>query len=78
MNLEPGTMDSLSGPYGQIFRSNNFVFGQSDAGITGPKVTIPEALSLSTRSSGLFVKKLRIATAFKDFKYAILLEVVLD
>ena len=32
MNLEPGTMDSLSGPYGQIFRSNNFVFGQLGAG----------------------------------------------
>uniref|UniRef100_A0A453NG66 Tubulin/FtsZ GTPase domain-containing protein n=1 Tax=Aegilops tauschii subsp. strangulata TaxID=200361 RepID=A0A453NG66_AEGTS len=33
MDLEPGTMDSLrSGPYGQIFRPDNFVFGQSGAG----------------------------------------------
>ena len=33
MDLEPGTMDSVrSGPYGQIFRSDNFVFGQSGAG----------------------------------------------
>ena len=33
MNLEPGTMDSVrSGPYGQIFRPDNFVFGQSGAG----------------------------------------------
>ncbi|WZZ46686.1 hypothetical protein YC2023_042945 [Brassica napus] len=33
MDLEPGTMDSLrSGPFGQIFRPDNFVFGQSGAG----------------------------------------------
>ncbi|ERN12292.1 hypothetical protein AMTR_s00025p00024610 [Amborella trichopoda] len=32
MDLEPGTMDSvLSGPYGQIFRADNFVFAQSGA-----------------------------------------------
>merc|ERR1711937_534570 len=33
MELEPGTMDSVrSGPFGQIFRPDNFVFGQSGAG----------------------------------------------
>ncbi|RWW73183.1 hypothetical protein BHE74_00018955 [Ensete ventricosum] len=33
MDLEPGTMDSVrSGPIGQIFRPDNFVFGQSGAG----------------------------------------------
>ncbi|TRY70785.1 hypothetical protein TCAL_02844 [Tigriopus californicus] len=33
LDLEPGTMDSVrSGPYGQIFRPDNFVFGQSGAG----------------------------------------------
>eukprot|EP00897_Mesotaenium_endlicherianum_P006971 jgi/Mesen1/6301/ME000325S05448 len=33
MDLEPGTMDSLrAGPIGQIFRPDNFVFGQSGAG----------------------------------------------
>ena len=32
MDLEPGTMDSVrSGPFGQIFRPDNFVFGQSGA-----------------------------------------------
>src|SRR6185369_17124820 len=31
--LRAGTMDSVrSGPYGQIFRPDNFVFGQSGAG----------------------------------------------
>ncbi|KAI7980723.1 Tubulin beta-1 chain [Camellia lanceoleosa] len=39
MDLEPGTMDSIrSGPYGQIFRPDNFVFGQSGAGNNWAKV----------------------------------------
>ncbi|GFP78939.1 probable LRR receptor-like serine/threonine-protein kinase at4g37250 [Phtheirospermum japonicum] len=33
MDLEPGTMDFVrSGPFGQIFKPDNFVFGQSSAG----------------------------------------------
>ena len=33
VDLEPGTMDSVrSGPFGQIFRPDNFVFGQGGAG----------------------------------------------
>ena len=33
VDLEPGTMDAVrSGPYGGIFRPDNFVFGQSGAG----------------------------------------------
>lgn len=33
MDLEPGTMDAVrAGPYGQIFRPDNFVFGQTGAG----------------------------------------------
>ena len=32
-DLEPGTMDSVRvGPFGQLFRSDNFVFGQTGAG----------------------------------------------
>jgi tubulin beta len=32
-DLEPGTMDAVrSGPFGQIFRPDNFIFGQSGAG----------------------------------------------
>merc|ERR1712086_409222 len=31
--LEPGTMDSVrAGPFGQLFRPDNFVFGQTGAG----------------------------------------------
>jgi tubulin beta len=33
VDLEPGTMDAIrSGPYGSLFRPDNFVFGQSGAG----------------------------------------------
>ncbi|KAI1308999.1 Tubulin beta-2 chain [Halotydeus destructor] len=33
VDLEPGTMDAVrSGPFGQMFRPDNFVFGQSGAG----------------------------------------------
>ncbi|KAK6784423.1 hypothetical protein RDI58_017878 [Solanum bulbocastanum] len=33
MDLEPRTMENIrSGPYGQIFHPDNFVFGQSGAG----------------------------------------------
>jgi len=33
LDLEPGTMESIrSGPYGALFRPDNFVFGQSGAG----------------------------------------------
>jgi tubulin beta len=36
MDLEPGTMDSVrAGPYGQIFRPDNFIFGQSATTTTG-------------------------------------------
>ena len=33
VDLEPGTMDSVrGGPYGSLFRPDNYVFGQSGAG----------------------------------------------
>lgn len=33
LDLEPGTMDSVrAGPFGALFRPDNFVFGQSGAG----------------------------------------------
>merc|ERR1712066_1119532 len=43
VDLEPGTMDSVrSGPFGQIFRPDNFVFGQSGAGNTYSVVPSPK------------------------------------
>jgi len=36
LDLEPGTMDSVrAGPYGQLFRPDNFIFGQT--GKNSPK-----------------------------------------
>lgn len=36
VDLEPGTMDSVrSGPFGQIFRPDNFVFGESPLRLCG-------------------------------------------
>ena len=33
IDLEPGTMDAVrAGPFGQLFRPDNFIFGQSGAG----------------------------------------------
>lgn len=33
IDLEPGTMDAVrASPYGQLFRPDNFVYGQSGAG----------------------------------------------
>ena len=33
VDLEPGTMDAVrTGPYGEIFKPENFIFGQSGAG----------------------------------------------
>ena len=46
VDLEPGTMDSVrSGPFGQIFRPDNFVFGQSGAGNNWAKVRSVTTLS---------------------------------
>ena len=47
VDLEPGTMDSVrSGPYGAIFRPDNFVFGQSGAGNNLAKVTFCQGFNL--------------------------------
>ncbi|CAG2178206.1 unnamed protein product [Oppiella nova] len=46
VDLEPGTMDSVrSGPFGQLFRPDNFVFGQSGAGNNWAKGHYTEALN---------------------------------
>merc|ERR1739848_717237 len=47
VDLEPGTMDSVrSGPYGALFRPDNFVFGQSGAGNNGAKGHYTEGAEL--------------------------------
>ncbi|XP_066300071.1 tubulin beta-4B chain-like [Branchiostoma lanceolatum] len=47
MDLEPGTMDSArAGPFGQLFRPDNFVFGQTGAGNNWAKETDSKDLLL--------------------------------
>ena len=44
MDLEPGTMDSVrAGPFGQLFRPDNFVFGQTGAGECGRRRDVVNA-----------------------------------
>ena len=46
-DLEPGTMDAVrGGPYGQIFRPDNFIYGQSGAGNNWAKGHYTEGLRL--------------------------------
>uniref|UniRef100_A0A674BJV4 Tubulin beta-4B chain-like n=1 Tax=Salmo trutta TaxID=8032 RepID=A0A674BJV4_SALTR len=41
VDLEPGTMDSVrSGPFGQIFRPDNFVFGKKLGTVYGPGLVL--------------------------------------
>ncbi len=55
VDLEPGTMDSVrSGPFGQIFRPDNFVFGQSGAGNNWAKGHYTEGTSFSTYDIEIF------------------------
>ena len=49
VDLEPGTMDSVrSSPFGQLFRPDNFVFGQSGAGNNWAKVSTHIRVELIT------------------------------
>ncbi|KAK2576966.1 hypothetical protein KPH14_011930 [Odynerus spinipes] len=62
VDLEPGTMDSVrSGPFGQIFRPDNFVFGQSGAaaifrGRMSMKEVDEQMLNIQNKNSSYFVE----------------------
>merc|ERR1712083_777911 len=67
MDLEPGTMDAVrAGPFGQLFRPDNFVFGQTGPVTTGPRVITPRVPNLLTQSSMLSERRPKVATAFED------------
>ena len=52
MDLEPGTMDSVrAGPFGQLFRPDNFVFGQTGAGNNWAKGHYTEVYIVSLSGS---------------------------
>ena len=62
MDLEPGTMDSVrAGPFGQLFRPDNFVFGQTGAGNNWAKVRLVSVSDLnSTLLQSIMVVQLRV------------------
>ncbi|KAK4743951.1 hypothetical protein SAY87_010263 [Trapa incisa] len=46
MDLEPGTIDSVrSGPFGQIFRPDNFVFGMDEMEFTEAESNMNDLVS---------------------------------
>merc|ERR1712226_600127 len=67
MDLEPGTMDAVrAGPFGQLFRPDNFVFGQTGAGNNWAKGHYTEGAELIDSSSMLSERKPKVAIASKD------------
>merc|ERR1711874_434491 len=77
MDLEPGTMDSVrAGPFGQLFRPDNFVFGQTGAGNNWAKGHYTEGAELITPFLMLSERRLKVVTAYKVSKSATLLVVV--
>ncbi|XP_038976925.1 tubulin beta chain-like [Phoenix dactylifera] len=76
MDLEPGTMDSVrSGPFGQIFRPDNFVFGQSGAGNNWAKGHYTEGAELIDSVLDVVRKEAEncdcLQGQFKDFVFVI-------
>jgi tubulin beta len=60
MDLEPGTMDSVrAGPFGQLFRPDNFVFGQTGAGNNWAKGHYTEGAELIDSVLDVVRKELR-------------------
>merc|ERR1712157_546852 len=69
MDLEPGTMDSVrAGPFGQLFRPDNFVFVRLVPVTTGPRVITPKVPNLLTPSSTLSERRPKVAIVSKVSK----------
>ncbi|KAI5070369.1 hypothetical protein GOP47_0014712 [Adiantum capillus-veneris] len=68
MDLEPGTMDSVrTGPYGQTFRLDNFVFGQSGAGNNWAKGHYTEGMELIDSVLDVVLKEVEKCNCLQDF-----------
>merc|ERR1712227_606648 len=78
VDLEPGTMDSVrSGPFGQVFRPDNFVFGQSGAGNNWAKGHYTEGAELVDSVHDVVRKEAEGCIAFRDSRSPTLLVVAL-
>ena len=76
VDLEPGTMDSVrSGPFGQIFRPDNFVFGQSGAGNNWAKGHYTEGNQPWSTYGHFFSHTKRIAIQICRWGYTIICDI---
>ncbi|KAG4133606.1 hypothetical protein ERO13_D08G105000v2 [Gossypium hirsutum] len=72
MDLEPGTIDSVRfGPFGQTFRPDNFVFGQSGAGNNWAKGYYTEGAELIDSVLDVVRKEAENCDCLQDFGAAI-------
>jgi tubulin beta len=69
VDLEPGTMDSVrAGQYGQLFRPDNFVFGQSGAGNNWAKGYYTEGQELAEPILDVIRKEAESCDALQGFQ----------
>ncbi|XP_037931257.1 tubulin beta-2 chain-like [Teleopsis dalmanni] len=70
VDLEPGTMDSVrSSPFGQIYRPDNFVFGQSGAGNNWAKGFYTEGAELLESVMDIIRKEIEGCDCFQGFQF---------
>ncbi|OZJ02540.1 Tubulin beta-4 chain [Bifiguratus adelaidae] len=71
VDLEPGTMDTIkSGPYGQMFRPDNYVFGQSGAGNNWAKGHYTEGAELVDSVLDVLRKEAESCDCLQGFQIA--------
>ncbi|KAF8819827.1 beta-tubulin [Cardiosporidium cionae] len=69
MDLEPGTMDAVrAGPFGQLFRPDNFVFGQSGAGNNWAKGHYTEGAELIDSVLDVVRKEIESCNCLQGFQ----------
>ncbi|KAI9197070.1 tubulin beta-4 chain [Polychytrium aggregatum] len=69
VDLEPGTMDAVrSGPYGDLFRPDNFIFGQSGAGNNWAKGYYTEGAELVENVLEVIRKEAEHVDALQGFQ----------
>ena len=70
VDLEPGTMDAVrGGPYGSLFRPDNFVFGQSGAGNNWAKGHYTEGAELVEAVLDVVRKEAESAECLQGFQF---------
>lgn len=71
LDLEPGTMDAVrSGPFGQLFRPDNFVYGQTGAGNNWAKGHYTEGAELVDSIMDVVRKEAENCDSLQGFQLA--------